>query len=105
MTTPSSTTRSKKAPQGTPSKAPGSKALSGISWSPPGTWSVLASDSPVVNKDTLMLEDLDMDGGFSVWDDGDDMTLEMITDINESQVDEEVRKLLCIYLNLFDRDM
>jgi pyrimidine and pyridine-specific 5'-nucleotidase len=50
----------------------------------------LLSDSP---SHSLALnnqpEDGDGSGPFSVWD-GDDMTLEMVTDINEGDVDEDV---------------
>jgi pyrimidine and pyridine-specific 5'-nucleotidase len=48
----------------------------------------LLSDSP---SHSLMLNNRseDVDGPFSVWD-GDDMTLEMVTDVNDRDVDEDV---------------
>jgi pyrimidine and pyridine-specific 5'-nucleotidase len=51
----------------------------------------LLSDSPTRSL-TLNNQTEDGDGPFSVWDgdDRDDMTLEMVTDVNDREVDEDV---------------
>jgi pyrimidine and pyridine-specific 5'-nucleotidase len=48
----------------------------------------LLSDSPSYNR-VMNNQMEDGDGPFSVWD-GDDMTLEMVTDVNDREVDEDV---------------
>lgn len=46
-------------------------------------------DSPSVR----LTRDEMMDGQMSIWD-GDDMTLEMLTDVNDGEVDEDVSAVL-----------
>jgi hypothetical protein len=43
----------------------------------------------------LLTDRREDDGPFSVWD-GDDMTLEMMTDLNDGEVDEEVAMIFFI---------
>lgn len=47
------------------------------------------ADSGFSESPSLRLTGAD-DEGYSIWD-GDDMTLEMLTDVNEDEVDEDVR--------------
>jgi len=80
-----------------PRDGSGGSLLAGpIVWSPPGTTTeqspALLSESRALLESKLadknMFLALDDDNPFSVWD-GDDMTLEMVTDVNDGNVDEE----------------
>ena len=67
-------------------------------WSLQGTLNkqtpALLSESPALLDRNFGNGGVD-DGPFSVWD-GDDMTLEMVTDVNDGDVDEDVRALLLL---------
>ncbi|TFK50497.1 hypothetical protein OE88DRAFT_1631183 [Heliocybe sulcata] len=58
--------------------------------------------SPKIQVDSSVEEEAGVDEGMSVWD-GDDMTLELMTDVNDGEVDEEIQTALNAVMTLHTR--